>query len=100
MRNLVPPLGTMVPVSSEDACLSADGTTYVIRITYDESTEQWVIASRFNAVIKRWVPIGKLKRLGFIVFLNDRLDTKDTHVRISSIQRTGKGAYGDAVQQS
>jgi hypothetical protein len=100
MKNLVPPIGTMVPIRSGDASLSKDDKTYMCRITFDESTKTWIIASRFNQATGRWAPTTKHKRLGFIVFLNDKPDTDDTHVRISAIQPSGQGAYGDSIKQS
>ena len=99
MKNLVPSIGTMVPIRAGDASLSKDDKTYMCRITFDEPSNSWVIASRFNATTGRWQPATKHKRLGFIVFLNDKPDPTDTHVRISSIQPTGQGAYGDSVKQ-
>jgi hypothetical protein len=100
MKNLVPSVGTMVPIQAGDAALSKDDKNWICRITFDDASDSWVIASRFNASSKRWVPVTKHKRLGVLVFFNDKPQPDDTHVRISAIQPTGQGAYGDAVKQA
>lgn len=97
-KNLVPSIGTTVRFCSRDVSLSKDQVTYVCRITFDEQLNDWVIASRFNEANGRWLPITKLRRIGMIVLLNDKPGSEDTHIKITAIQKTGKGAFGDPIQ--
>ncbi len=97
MKNLIPSVGVRVPFTDGQVILSKDQITYMCRITYDESTEDWVIASVLNPGQKYWTPITKSRRIGLVVFLNDKPHPSDTHIEITAIQPTGKGAYADPV---
>jgi hypothetical protein len=91
----VPVVGTTIRIKPEDIALSDDGVRFVCRILYDQETNQWIIASRWDTAIKKWVPVTKHRRIGMFVFLNDKPTAADQVVRISAIQPTGRGAFGD-----
>lgn len=91
----VPVVGTTISIKPEDIALSDDGVRFVCRILYDQDSNQWVIASRWDATIKKWVPVTKHRRIGMFVFLNDKPTDADQLIRISAIQPTGRGAFGD-----
>lgn len=97
MKNLIPSIGVRVPFTDGQIILSKDQTTYMCRITYDELSEEWVIASVLIPGQKYWTPITKSRRIGLVVFLNDKPVSTDTHIEITAIQATGKGAYADTI---
>lgn len=94
----LPELETLIPMRKEDVALSKDGRTYLSRITFDDASGQWVIASHFNEERNHWVSIVPSRRLGIIVFLNDKPESTDTHIKITSIKRNGRGLWADPVQ--
>jgi hypothetical protein len=94
-RSMIPVVGTVIHFQPEDVTLSADGVNYVCRITYDEDAEKWIIASRWNAHFKKWVSLTKSRRIGMFVFLNSKPEAGDNVIRVTAIQPTGRGAYGD-----
>jgi hypothetical protein len=94
-QSLVPVVGTIVHFQPEDVSLSDDGVNYVCRIAYDAAADKWIIASRWNTDIKKWMPLTRSRRVGMFVFLNEKPDPADTVIRITAIQPTGRGAYGD-----
>jgi hypothetical protein len=83
-KYMIPPVGTLVAIQEGDTVVSADEHTHICRIVYSEKEQQWVSNP---ADVRR----------GFIVFLNDEPTMKTTHIRISAIQPTGKGAWADPV---
>lgn len=99
-QSVVPTIGTEIKFSREDAALQQNGKTYAVRIAYDAKTGQWEISSRFSDSEGVWVPLRKGGRAGLIVFLNDDPTSDDTHLVISAIQPTGRGAWADVVSKS
>jgi hypothetical protein len=90
--NAIPSVGTVIPIEERAVVLSRDQKTHVCRIKYKAETGTWsMVPARTNSQ-------GALINHGLLVFLNSRLDKKATHIRITSIQPTGKGAYADPVQ--
>lgn len=97
MGNLIlPSVGTEVSFSVGDVARSADERTYMCRITEVEGN--WVIASRLDKRSMKWIPLNKQRRIGLLVFLNDKPDPADTHIRISAIKPTGRAVWADPVQ--
>jgi hypothetical protein len=84
MKTLIlPPIGTEIAFEPTDVTMSKDQRTHVCRVRYDEKSDEW-----------KSVPANNPR--GMIVFLNDA-PSGATHLRISKIQPTGKGAYADPV---
>lgn len=83
MRNSIPEVGTLIPIVTDWISRSRDRETPMCRIKYE--VKQWVM-----------VPWGPLTR-GMLIFLNTWPEPKHTHIRITAIQPTGKGAYADPV---
>lgn len=99
MINLVPPIGTEIRFKADQATLSKDERTYICRITYDDAAKDWIMASTYDPKTDRWVPITKLRRIGLIVFLNDKPESSDTHIVVSKIKSSGKSVYADTLSK-
>lgn len=82
MKNSIPSVGTEVRITHEDFTLSRDKRTHFCRIKFDDSTRAWTT-----------VPAR-----GLLVFLTKPLTKEDTHMRITAILPTGKGAYAEPVK--
>lgn len=100
--NLVPEIGTKIPISAADVAFPQSGGKAHCRITFDEHAGCWIIASRFSVETQRWVALPRPKLrgrppLGLVVFLNDVPTPSTTHIVISSIQPSGKGAFADVA---
>jgi hypothetical protein len=93
--SLIPLVGTEIQFKPEQASLSKDERTHVVRVTYDEAGKRWVIASTYNLATDRWVPITKSRRIGLVVWLNDAPSKESTTLVISSIHRSGRAVYAD-----
>lgn len=92
----LPPVGTKIRFNAEsDIGRSADGITRMARVTFDEQSQQWVIASRLNQETMRWVPIKRGGRVGLMVFLNESPLTADHYLTVTAIQKSGKAVYAD-----
>lgn len=98
MNLTIPQVGTLISFVSGDIARSADERTYMCRITYDEQKQEWVIASRLNDQSGRWVATNKQRRIGLMVFLNDKPDSTDTHIRVSAVKPTGRAVWADTVK--
>jgi hypothetical protein len=87
MQNSVPAVGTEIPIVEGSLVLSRDQRTQVCRIKYQKDSEDWVmVPARLNRH-------GSLINHGLLVFLNSQATASNTHIRITAIQPTGKGAY-------
>jgi hypothetical protein len=82
MRNSIPEVGANIAIGPHFHP-SRGRATPVCRIKYDG--RQWVMVP--------WGPGIS----GMLVFMNAWPEDKHTHIRITSIQPTGKGAYADPV---
>lgn len=92
MQNSVPAVGTQVPIVEGSLVLSRDQRTQVCRIKYLEDSGVWVmVPARLN---RR----GTLINHGLLVFMNKQATDSATHIRITAIQPTGKGAYASPEQ--
>jgi|SRR6185437_10220814 len=94
---ILPTVGTEVPIVEEDIARSTDGRTYMCRITEIEG--RWEIASRLDYRTGRWIPLNKKRRIGLMVFLNDKPDSTDSHIRISAMKPTGRAVWADPVNK-
>jgi hypothetical protein len=94
---LLPTVGTLITFVSEDIARSADERTYMCRVTYSEQAERWVIASRLNMSTGRWIPLTSSRRIGLMVFLNDKPEPNAVHIRVSAVKSTGRAVWGDAI---
>jgi hypothetical protein len=91
-NNSVPAVGTSIPIEDRSIVLSRDQRTHVCRIKYLNEESRWImVPARVN---KR----GALINHGLLVFLKKQAAESDTHIRITSIQPSGKGAYAEPVQ--
>jgi hypothetical protein len=92
---MLPPVGTRIALDvGQDCGRSADGVTWMVRVTFDEEQQQWVIASRLRADM-RWHPVKEGYRSGLMVFLNDTPCAQDQAVVVSAIKRHGQAVYAD-----
>lgn len=95
----IPPIDTVIPFVKEDIACSADGVTHMCRVTYNEAQGTWVIASRLNPETQRWIPVTKTRRIGLMVFLNDKPESNHNAIRISAIQKSGRAVWADTFYQ-
>lgn len=93
--SLIPRVGTQIDFTADQASLSKDERTYVVRVTYDEPAQKWVIASTYNAQTGRWHSITKSRRVGLVVWLNDKPEAANKSLTVSSIHRSGRAVYAD-----
>lgn len=92
MLNSVPAVGTQIPIVEGSLVLSRDQRTQVCRIKYLQDSGNWVmVPARTNRQ-------GSLINHGLLVFLNSPATESTTHIRITAIQPTGKGAYANPAQ--
>jgi hypothetical protein len=94
---LLPTVGTLIPFVAEDIARSADERTHMCRVTYSESAERWVIASRLNITTGRWIPLTTSRRIGLMVFLNSAPEKDQCNIRISAVKPTGRAVWGDPI---
>jgi len=92
LNNSVPAVGTSIPIEVRAIVLSRDQRTHVCRIKYLNEESCWTMVP---AKLNRH---GALINHGLLVFLNKQVSGSDTHIRITSIQPTGKGVYAEPVQ--
>jgi hypothetical protein len=95
---MIPSIDTLVRVPLDYISMSEDRMTYVCRITFDEESGQWIVASCYNQHEERWVPLNDKRRIGLMVWLNDAPSATDTHIRISAIHKSGRAAWADPVE--
>jgi hypothetical protein len=91
-NNSIPAVGTEIPIEPKALVMSRDSRTQVCRIKYQVDSSRWAM------VPARTDRRGILVNHGLLVFLNANASAQSTHIRITSIQKTGKGVYADPVR--
>ena len=90
--NSIPAVGTLIPIEGRAIVLSRDQRTHVCRIKYVEEENRWtMVPAKLN---RR----GALINHGLLIFLSAQISGLHTHIKITSIQPSGKGAYAEPVQ--
>lgn len=91
MQNSVPAVGTEIPIVEGSLVLSRDQRTQMCRIKYLKDSGVWtMVPARTNRH-------GHLVNHGLLVFMTKQATESATHIRIASIQPTGKGVYAYPV---
>lgn len=83
MKNTIPAIGVLVPIANKDW------------VVLDEASVKYKAVMRL--VNDEWVLVNPAQGKGMLVFLNDKPDPTDTHLKISAITSTGTACYANPV---
>ncbi len=82
MKNVIPEIGTDIPIEERQVTRSRD-KSYVCRIRFETG---------------RWKVTDPETNRGLLVFLRPDPDfTVHSHIRITEIQRSGRGVYAQPI---